>query len=137
MRIDTVGVERLAADLAGSAAKVRAAVTPAVSKGALNIKNEWNDAFRRSRSFKGIGGSVNYDIKTTATGVEAEIGPDKDRYPGIPGPGKTRPAAALANIAHFGGSRGGGGTVADPQTFADHEAPGFEAAIASLAERSL
>lgn len=135
--VDASDALRTAAQLAASPAAVRAGVTPVVTKGAVQIKDEWNAAFRGSKSFRGISGSVNFDISQTAGGVEAEIGPDKERYWGTPGPGKTSPAAPLANIAHFGGARGGGGTVADPQTFADKEAPKFEAALGQIIERTL
>lgn len=126
--VDASDALRTAAQLAASPAAVRAGVTPVVSRGALNVKNDWNAAFSSSTHFRAAtAGSVTYDVKPSLGGVEAEIGPDKDRHP----------RAALANIAHFGGARGGGGTVADPQTFADKEAPKFEAALGQIIERTL
>lgn len=127
MIIDASDALRVAAQLAASPAVVRAATAPVVSKGALNVKNDWNSALYGSTHFRGIGGSVSYDVKAAAGGVEAEIGPDKSRDP----------RGALANIAHFGGANGGGGTVADPSTFMDAEAPKFEAALESIIMKSL
>lgn len=128
MFIDASDAIAFAAKLAASPVAVRAGVQPVVAKGSLNIKNDWNAALSSSTHFRAAtAGTVTYDVKPSLGGVEAEIGPDKDRHP----------RAALANIAHFGGARGGGGTVADPQTFADKEAPKFESALGQIIERTL
>lgn len=131
MQIDTSELDRLAADLGRIPAKVAKGIAPIVRKGALNVKNDWNDSFRESESFKGIAGSVNFETKVSGDGHEAEIGPDKGKHPGLSGPPRSRPAAPLANIAHFGGARGGG-TVEDPQKHLDAEAPRFVKALTDL-----
>lgn len=128
--------DKFAAELLAVGPKMVAGSRAVVQKGALNVKNDFNDSFRESSSFKGVAGSVNYDTKFTPSGVAAEIGPDKDRYPGIPGPGRTRPAAPIANIAVFGGARGGG-TVPDPMKHLDTEAPKIEAAMSALLGKAL
>lgn len=125
--IDASDFDRFAGDLTRAVTEVSEGLPKVVGKGALNVKGEWNQAFRDSDSFKGIAGSVTYDTRTTAQFVEALVGPDKDRHP----------RAALANIAHFGGANGGGGTVADPQTFLDNEAEGFTKALGDLIEGAL
>lgn len=125
--IDCSAFDEYGDDLVRAAQRVGKALPAVVSKGALNVKNDWNAAFRESTSFKGIAGSVSYDVITQAGSVEAEIGPNKSR----------RKAAALANIAHFGGINGGGGTVADPQTFLDDEAPRFVSALEALIVEAL
>lgn len=95
-----------------------------VKRGAMNIKKQMNAELAASTHFSGIAGSVTYDIREgSAFGggfVEAEIGPDHNRKGG-----------ALANVAYFGTSRGGG-TVADPQQALDAEAPRFEAALLKI-----
>lgn len=75
-------------------------VVPIMTRGAVEVKKRMNADLGASWSFHGIAGTVNYDRAVTGDGVEFEIGPDKDRNGG-----------ALANIAYFGGSNGGGGTV--------------------------
>ncbi len=92
-----------------------------MEKGALNIKQELQMDLASSPSFRGgITFSVNYDTRVLADGVEAQIGPDKSKYGG-----------ALANIAIFGTSRGGG-TVPDPSVAMLNEADRFEQALAAL-----
>lgn len=126
IEIDASGFDRYAGDLAEAARRVAEGVPGVVSKGALNVKKDWNAAFGRSEWFR-LGGSVTYDVRSGAGWVEAAIGPDKDRHP----------RAALANIAHFGGANGGGGTIPDPQTFLDREAPGYVSALERLIQEAL
>lgn len=88
-------------------------VKPIIAKAALNIKDDLNNNLKASKWFKGAGSSVSYDWLTdTDNALEVEIGPEGGA--GKPG--------AIANIAYFGASRGGGGTVEDPQVAADKEA---------------
>ena len=54
-----------------------------------------------------------------------EVGPAKKS-------GGSRGLGFGANIAYFGGARGGGGTVADPKTALDAEIPNFEAQLADI-----
>lgn len=137
IEIDCSDFDRYAGDLEAAARSVAEGIPAVVSKGGLNVKKAWNDAFFKSRHFRGVGGTVTYDTTIRAGSVEAEIGPDKDRYPGTPGPGKSARAAAAANLAHFGGANGGGGTVADPQTFLDAEEPNFTSALEQLIVKAL
>ena len=122
--IDASELNRLALDLSRAGDDLVGKVRPVVSKAALNVKTDWNAALKASKHFKGVAGSVTYDLTGRVGDVEAQVGPDPDR----------RKAAHLANIAHFGGAHGGGGTVADPQTFADVEAPKFEAALQAVVD---
>ena len=91
VRVDVSELRTLSAAMARIPDKVQRGVRPVVSKGALNIKQELQMDLASSQSFRGITFSVNYDVKVTAGGVEAEIGPDKSKYGG-----------ALANVAIFG-----------------------------------
>lgn len=125
--IDTSDFDEFAGDVAAAVAEIGAGIPKVLSKGALNVKNDWRDALRASTSFKGIAHSVSYDTRTGQGWSEAEIGPDNSRYP----------AGNLANIAHFGNSDGGGGTVADPQTFLDAEEPRLTKALEDLIDKAL
>lgn len=114
-------------DLARSFRAIPAAMVPkirgVVAKSALNTKKLMQADVRRSTHFRGkkkpgLDASIDYDIKVLGSGgdaeIQAEIGPNKDRNPG----------AALANIAYFGTSRGGG-TVRPPEDAMLEEAPNF------------
>lgn len=122
---DTSELRALAADLTKAGALPVAEVRGVIQHGALNIKTKMRAEMSASRSFKGITRSITYDTAITSTGVSAEIGPDKD----IPG-------GALANIAYFGSSKGGG-TVPDPQKALDAEAPNVERYLAELVDKVL
>ena len=122
MRVDTSELRAFATELSRVAPEVARAVPAVVKKGANNIKSSMQADFRESRSFGHIARTVTYDTTVDATGVEAEIGPDKSRGGG----------ASLAHIAYWGGANGGGGTVEDPQAAADREEPNFTRALGDL-----
>ena len=58
MNLDISQLKAFEAELRRSPQIVRDGVRPVIAKASLNIKNDWNDSFRQSRSFKGIAGSV-------------------------------------------------------------------------------
>lgn len=116
---DVSGLRSLSSDLGRIPGRVQRGVRPVVSKGALNIKRQLQNEMGESAHFGQIKSAISYDIKANGGGVEAEIGPRK----GAPG--------SLANIAYFGGSRGGG-TVPDPSGALSSEASKFEAALGAL-----
>lgn len=120
MSADVSQLRALVREMQTAPAEVQKGVRPVVSKGALNIKTEMQMDLASSTHFRGITFSVSYDVKLDAGGVEAEIGPDKGREGG-----------ALANIAYFGSSRGGG-TVRDPVHVLENEGPRFETALGNL-----
>lgn len=95
---------------------------PIVEKGASNIKDQLRDEMGRSRHFRAAK-SITYDLLDG--GYTAEIGPTKTG------------AGPIANIAYFGGSNGGGGTVPDPRGALDAEAPRFAQALSDLAAELL
>lgn len=119
--IDTSELTRLADDMRAAGRSVGNAVAPVIKKGAQNIKQQMAAEMGASAHFKGAASSISYDFRADLTGVEALIGPKSGR--GEPG--------ALANIAYFGTSRGGG-TVADPVRAMEAEAPRLEQAIADV-----
>ena len=124
-RVDTSELDALGVELQQVGGKVEGALPGAARKSATKIRDDWRAAASKSRHFK-IAETVTFDEKATADGYEAEIGPDRQFR-----------AARLAGIAHFGGANGGGGTIGDPQRFADAEADGFAKAVADLVERAL
>jgi hypothetical protein len=126
--IDTSELRALAADLRQAPANVQRGVGPVIFKGAMNIKTQLVEEMSASQHFKGAASSIDFDIRHRGafSAIEAEIGPRSG--PGEPG--------ALANIAYFGTSRGGG-TVPDPQKALDAEAPRVEKALADLLEAAL
>lgn len=87
----------LIADLGKVHTALYRTVEQTVEKGALELKDQLNANLRASRHFRGAAGSVTYDGLVALGSVGFEVGPDKDRRGG-----------ALANIAFFGTSRGGG-----------------------------
>ena len=126
INFDSSEVRALAADLTAAGDAVQGKAYGVVSKGAVNIKTQMRMEMYGSRSFRGVGSSISYDIHggdVFGVGViEAEIGPETGG--GSPG--------SLANVAYFGTSRGGG-TVPDPQGALDAELPRFEAALLKIA----
>jgi hypothetical protein len=119
--VDASDARRFAADLTAATQRVVDQAPKVVERGALNIKNQMRDAMRSSAHFKGAARSISYDMRDG--GFEAEIGP-------VTGPGGV--PGDLAHLAYFGGSRGGGGTVEDPQAALDAEVPRFEKALLDL-----
>ena len=118
---DVSQLRRFEYDLGRAPARVLGELRPILSKGALNIKTEMQMDFATSEHFKGITFSVSYDLVTLSDALEARIGPDKGRGGG-----------ALANIAYFGGSHGGGGTVRDPREPMMEEEPRLLSALSDL-----
>jgi len=119
IEIDASAALAVAADLEQALTALPAKVRASVSKGALNIKNGMKADMAASEHFGQAASSISYDLNGSAYAPEAEIGPRK----GSPG--------SIANIAYFGGARGGG-TVRDPMEPANEEQPNFETALTAL-----
>ncbi|MGJ9505390.1 hypothetical protein ACX3T3_05505 [Actinotignum schaalii] len=117
--VDTSEVRALAADLGQVDAVTALHVKPVVKKAAQNVKTQLRAEATRSRHFR-IGRHISYDIR--AAGYAAEIGPTKQG------------AGNLANIAYFGGARGGGGSIPDPRGALEAEAPNFIRELEKLTE---
>lgn len=120
--LDMSEVKTLAADMRAVDGRLARHLIPTVSKGALNIKNEIRDNLRASGNagFRYVASTVSYDLTTSESEISAEIGP-------------TKPAGALANVAFFGTSRGGG-TVQEPAHALANEAADFGRALADIAK---
>ena len=124
--IDTSELRALAAKLTDSTRGVERDVRQVVSKGALNIRTQLRDEMGASPSFGALAGGITYDLTGNAFFSEAQIGPVKKKGSGTGGIGKG------ANIAYFGGSNGGGGTVPDPRGALERETPKFEKALGDI-----
>lgn len=125
--------------LASAAARALAELRPSVTEAASRVESQLKAEASRSKSFKRIAGSINFEQKVTANSAEAIVGPRKSG------------AGNLANIAYFGGGAwahptgkrgwqqgpGGGGTLPDPQEALDAEAKGFEQSVSDALERLL
>lgn len=116
-------VRAFARELEDAPLKVVREIIPVVRKGAVNIKSDMQADLRGSSNagFRHVASTVSYDVLDGGFGVE--VGPSK-------------PAGALANVAYFGTSRGGG-TVADPVGALQAEIPRFEKAIDDILEGML
>lgn len=122
IEIDTSEVRQFVADATRLPGELSRWLRPAVSRGALNIKRAMQQDLQQSGNagIRHVARSISYDIIDGDNTVEAEIGPDK-------------PSGALANIAYFGTSRGGGHTR-DPIEALNEESAAFEKAIADIVE---
>lgn len=96
-------------------------VDAVLKRGAQNIKTGLQDNLAQSRHFRPAAASISYDRDGDFGTVGYVIGPDKQRF-----------AGALANIAFFGTSRGGG-TVDFEGPFRD-ELPAVEKYLGDLLE---
>ncbi|WP_426302769.1 hypothetical protein [Arthrobacter sp. R-11] len=126
------GLEELAVTLQGAAAKIIPEVRKVVSKGSLNVKRQIQKDFDASDHFGGrkpggVAANVSYNLTGAGDGIESEIGPFVD----------SEGFGSLVGIALHGGSRGGGGTVADPLMALKTEEPRFIAALTDLAGKVL
>lgn len=122
VEIDTSEVRQFAVDATRLPGELSRWLRPAVSKGALNIKRALQQDLEQSGNagIRHVARSISYDLIDGGNAVEAEIGPDK-------------PSGALANIAYFGTSRGGGHTR-DPIEALNEESEAFQKAIADIVE---
>ncbi|MER6487617.1 hypothetical protein ABT264_29180 [Streptomyces virginiae] len=93
MTADVRQLAQLAVALEHDIPEVERAMVAAVTRGALNIKNDWRDNARASsgRHARLYPNSISYDVTPIPGGAKAEIGPDKGRAQG-----------ALGNLLEFG-----------------------------------
>lgn len=124
--VDTSEIRSLAADMRAYPEELRRHTRPILDRSSLRVTRRHREEMRAHRYFRYAARAIGYDVHVGGfgdTGVyEAEIGPDKSRSGG-----------AIANIAYFGTSRGGG-TVPDPQIAAEAEFPAMVSALADMME---
>lgn len=122
--VDFSEIRAFAADLGKVSTAVALGVSGVVAKAAVNTKTTMRADMSKSAHFGQVARSINYDQRNGLGFSEAEIGPETGG----------RVVGDLAHIAYFGGARGGGGSVRDPQDAANEEAPKFEKALLNLAD---
>ena len=128
-KIDASEVRSLAEDFRRVPPTLARQAKPVVEQSIVKITNQLRDEMGASASFGALAGGISYDIDPDGYGAEA--GPTKASRGGASTLGKG------ANIAYFGGSNGGGGTVPDPRGALDAEAPRFAQALSDLAAELL
>lgn len=126
MGADISGLEALAAQLRAVPAQVARATRPVVSRGALNIKNDWRDGARASGGSHArlYPSSITYDMTSGAGYVEAVIGPEKGGPQGFLG--AVLEFGSVHNPPHNDGGRA-----------LDAEDPRFVAAIQAAANAAV
>lgn len=108
MGADASELRQLARDFGQVSPKVVKKVQAIMPKTGLAMKKRMQADFRGSAHFKQVAQSVDYDVKVLGFGgdgvIQVEVGPNAARSS----------SAALAGIAYFGTSKGGGASVPDP-----------------------
>jgi len=89
--VDAREIREFGVDLGNVEKRFLDDVEAVVTKGALNIKKDSAKRIRGHPHAPHYPRSISYDVKRTFGGIEAEIGPDKDRRQG-----------ALGNILEYG-----------------------------------
>src|SRR5947207_14927952 len=92
--IDASELNTLAVDLGKAALEVHVAVRPPIQRAAAQVKTVARQFASGLAHAPLYPDSITYETHYSATGAEAEIGPDKDR-----------PQGALGNIIEFGTSK--------------------------------
>lgn len=87
----SAGTEALAAELALAGIRMAVAGNALVTKGALNIKNDWRASASGLVHAPAYPYSITFDVLPTPTAIAAEIGPDKAKRQG-----------ALGNLIEYG-----------------------------------
>lgn len=109
------GIDDLARDLGTTARQTGTAVRRVLNRAGVEMKRNMKSDFSGSRHFKQVARSITYDLHDSAAfgrrNISVEVGPDASRAP----------SAALAGIAYFGGSPGGGGSVREPDYILEAE----------------
>ncbi|NUS17086.1 MAG: hypothetical protein HOY69_37785 [Streptomyces sp.] len=94
MSVVIVGLQELVASFEQAPVRLRVFAAKSVEVTARRVRDEARQRISGHRYLPRYPQSITYDVKPTATGVEAEIGPDKDR-----------PQGPLGNIVEFGTSK--------------------------------
>lgn len=121
--VDASQVHALAVDLRKVPAKVHPQVKAVVAKGALNVKKGMREEASGHRFLQHFPYTITYDVTTTPTSIEAEIGPDH---------GKTQ--GPLAGVVYFGTSNSG--PVANLTGPLERELPVFERFLAEVVAKA-
>lgn len=118
MDIDTSEVTRLAVDLGRAGVRAVAPARAAVEVTAVIVRDRLRREARGHSRFRSFPRSITHDVH----GLTAEIGPDKSARQG-----------ALGNLLYFGTARSGP-TLPHPSQALQQAMPGFERALARVAD---
>jgi hypothetical protein len=119
MGVTVTGADEWEAQLDKAVEELIPEARKVVSKGALNIKEEWRRRWSGFRHAPALPYAVTYDTAEEGTRLSAEIGPDKDKRQG-----------ALGNLLEFGSPNNAPHPAGSPAL--DAEQPRFEKAIENL-----
>lgn len=119
---DGAELELLEQDLHKAAKRLPREMKQVVSKGSLNVKNDWRDRWKGHPKIKHIPRSIGYDLESGPDFAEGVIGPDKDQM-----------QAPLANIIEFGSVNNA--PIPGGQPALDTEEPKFVKAVGDMAEK--
>jgi len=117
--VSVEGVNVLVAELDRAISRAIPEVTGVLSKGALNIKKDWQTAWKGLKHAPATPYAVGYDIAVTPGTISAIVGPDKNKRQG-----------ALGNLLEFGSLNNPPKPGGSPAL--DAEAPKFETALDAL-----
>jgi hypothetical protein len=84
-------LDKLAVDIGTASGEVVGNVVKAVKVTSHNVKKDWQEPLQGSSTLPALARAVSYDVTVRATGVEGEVGFDKDK-----------PQGPLGNISEFG-----------------------------------
>ncbi|MGW6703611.1 hypothetical protein ACWGDE_01775 [Streptomyces sp. NPDC054956] len=124
MTADVRELVQLAVVLERNIPEAERGMVAAVTRGALNVKNDWRANARASagRHARLYPNSISYDVTPIPGGAQAEIGPDKDK-----------PQGPLGNLLEFGSVNNGPHNDGGRALLA--EEPRFAAQVAAIVER--
>lgn len=122
VQVDTSELDAFAVHLGRASRRLVPEARLSMRRAGVNIKRQLREEMGASTHFKPVERAISFDEVQSFTSFGVEVGPEK----GSPG--------SLANIAYFGGSRGGG-TVPDPIGALRAEAPRFMEALSEIAGR--
>lgn len=119
MTIESSGIPELVETLTKAASRSIREVEKVVFKGAMNVKEDWRKRWSGLAHAPAIPAAIDFDIYSTPSAVNAEIGPDKSKRQG-----------ALGNLLAFGSVNNA--PVPGPIPAARAEEPRFAAALEAL-----
>lgn len=122
MTLVVSGLAQVTAEFDVAAKTTVAQAKQVVSKGCLNIKNDWQQAWSGLRGEHKLARSISYDVIVTADAITGVVGPDKSRAQG-----------PLGNIIEFGTSRNA--PIPGGRPALEREAPRFVEAMSQIGPR--
>lgn len=123
VKVSAEGLKELRAVLDGADREILPEVGKVVSKGALNIKRDWQARWRGLTRLPGLARTITYDTETRGQIASAEIGPDHRRGGQAP----------LAHIPEYGMPQTNTPPHPGGRPALEAEAPRFERALADVA----